>query len=161
MALEQIRVIENNYKNSNIDPNNNEDDAFIIECDCCDSKLEITKALTHIGALGQRYITCPCCGNETGVDALDGIELSIDNIEFPVHFLRINADRKVVKEIGADEIIRTIKTGICYLEEHNDEDYWYEAYGDMFLIIFNYDEDNEYYIVVAKDFYETYLPFED
>jgi hypothetical protein len=159
----RIKIIENNYKKENPKQNNENIDENLpiqITCEHCNSKLEITKDNTHIGWLGARFITCPCCRQEAMIEELDGITLTIDNLEFPVHFLRTNKDERNVKEVDTEEIIKDIKRGIEYFRNNKDEYYWFATYGDLFLIIFRYGGDEEYYIMVTKDFYEIELPFE-
>jgi hypothetical protein len=160
----RIKIIENNYKKESSEQNNeniDEDLPIQITCEYCDSKLEITKEDTHIGWLGASYITCPCCGGESMVDELDGITFTVDNIDFPVHFLRVNKNERHVKEVDAKEIVKDIRRGIEYFREHKDKYSWYTSYGDMFLTLLRYDGDEEYYVVVTKDYYETSIPFEE
>lgn len=130
-------------------------------CDNCDSELEITEEDTYIGWLGTRFITCPCCGEESMVEELEGITLTKDNIKFPVHFKRTNKDLKNVKEIDNDEIAKEINKAITYFRENKDEYSWYISYGDLFVIVFRYEEDEDYFVLVTRDFYETYIPFEE
>jgi hypothetical protein len=160
----RIKIIENNYKKNNIEQEYkdiDEDSPIQIVCEHCNSKLEITKDDTHIGWLGASYITCPCCGGESMVDELEGITLTIDNIDFPAHFLRVNKNERCVKEVNRKDIIKEVKRGIKYFREHKDEPYWYTSYGDMFIILFRYEGDEEYYVVITKDYYETFIPFEE
>ena len=131
-----------------------------IKCSECDSELEITEEDTHIGWMGARFINCPCCGEEAMVDELEGITLTKDNLEFPVHFNRTAKGLRNVVEVNSNEIIKEIQRGITYFREHKDEYYWYTSYGDLFLIVFRYSDDEEYFVMVTKDFYETYIPFE-
>ena len=154
-----IKVIQNNFNkiNSNKPVSPSTIHTF---CEHCDSELEFTKDDTHIGWLGAAYITCPCCGNESMVDELDGITLTKDNIEFPVHFQRCNKGMKHVKEVSNEEIVNEVRNGIEYFRKNKDEYYWYTSRGDLFMILFRYAGDEEYFVVVTKDFYETYIPFE-
>lgn len=148
-----MKVIKNNCSN-----NGNSDNKIHIECEYCGSELEITKADTHIGWLGAAFAKCPCCNQDSMVDEIDGIELTKDNIEFPRHFSRTNKDKKGVVEIKDWKIKEQITRGIEYLMTNKDESYWYTCFGDLFLVIFNDVEDREYYVLVTKDFYETYIP---
>lgn len=131
-----------------------------IICDKCDSELEIVEEDTHIGWLGAKFVTCPCCGEDTMIDELEGITLTKDNLEFPVHFNRTNKDLRKVVEVKSDEIIRNIKRAITYFRKNKDEWSWYTSYGDMFLNVYRFSGDEEYSVVVSKDFYETCIPFE-
>ena len=154
-----IKIIKNNYKiQSNEEPIKN--NKIRIHCSECDSELEITEEDTHIGWMGARFINCPCCGEEAMVDELDGITLTKDNLEFPVHFNRTAKGLRHVVEVNSDKIIKGIQKGITYFRRHKDEYYWYTSHGDLFLIVFRYSGDEEYFVMITKDFYETYIPFE-
>ena len=154
-----MKVLKNNYSSEEI---TKEVKPYVltINCDKCDSELEITEEDTHIGWMGARFISCPCCGEEAMVDELDGITLTKDNLEFPVHFNRTTKGLRHVVEVNSDEIIKEIQRGITYFRRHKDEYYWYTSHGDLFLIVFRYSGDEEYFVMVTKDFYETYIPFE-
>ena len=133
---------------------------LIIECDKCGSELEITKEDTHIGWLGAVYVTCPCCGEDTMVEEMEGITLTKDNIEFPLHFIRTNKELRNVSEVASDNIVKEIKKGIEYFRKNKDTHDWYISYGDLFISVYKYDEDKDYFVLVTKDFYETNIPFE-
>lgn len=151
-----MRVIRNNVSDKLIEIPK----VLPIQCEHCSSELEITEDDTHVGALGNQYITCPCCGNESIVYELDCINLTIDNIEFPTHFYRTSSEHGNAKEVSAVEIKKEIQRGIEYLRQHTDEDDWFIEYGDLHLTVRKYPGDEEYWVVVAKDFYQTYIPFE-
>ena len=153
-----MKVIKDNTSNS-IKAEKKVLDALKIHCSECGSELEITKEDTHIGWLGETFINCPCCGQEAIVEELDGIILTVDNVEFPVHFNRTALELGKLKEVSAYEIKKEIKKGVEYFRNNKNEFCWYTSYGALFLVMFRYPGDEEYWIVVTKDFYETYLPF--
>ena len=152
-----MKVLKNNCI-ENVKKNTPE--KITIECDKCGSELEITKEDTHIGWLGAAFVTCPCCGEDTMVDDIEGITLTKDNIKFPVHFLRTNKELRNVTEVTSDKIVKEIRNGIEYFRKNKDAYDWYTSYGDLFIIMYKYDEDKDYFVVVTKDFYETNIPFE-
>ena len=158
--VNNIKVLKDNSKNIEVKEENTMF-PLKIKCSQCDSELEIVEEDTHIGWMGARFITCPCCGEEAMVDKLDGITLTKDNLEFPVHFIRTAKGLRHVVEVNSDEIIKEIQRGITYFRENKDEFCWYTTYGDLFLVVFRYSGDEEYSVIVTKDFYETYVPFED
>lgn len=159
--MNTIKVLKNNSINrEKIKKENIPMFSLKFSCPECDSELEITEKDTHIGWLGAKYITCPCCGEESMVDELDGITLTKDNLEFPVHFNRTAKGLRHVVEVNSNEIVDGIKKAITYFRENKDEFCWYTSYGDLFLIVFRYSGDEEYFVMVTKDFYETYIPFE-
>lgn len=95
------------------------------------------------------------------VEELQGITLTKDNIKFPVHFYRTKTDKIGVKEVADQEVVDEIKRGIEYLRINKNEYYWFTSHGDLFLIIFKYDGDEEYNVLVTRDWYETNIPFEE
>ena len=158
--MSNIKVLKDNSKNIEVKEENIAMFPLKIKCSECGSELEITEEDTHIGWMGARFITCPCCGKEAMVDELDGITLTKDNLEFPVHFNRTTKGLRHVVEVNSDEIIKEIQKAITYFRVNKDEYYWYTSHGDLFLIVFRYSGDEEYFVMITKDFYETYIPFE-
>lgn len=156
-----IKVIQNNFNQNNLNKKVEvKPEVVHIICNHCDSELEVSKEDTHIGWLGAAFVKCPCCGQETMVDELEGITLTRDNINYPVHFNRTNKDLRNVIEVQKDEVIKEIQRGIDYFRTNKGESYWYSSHGDLFVIIFRYEGDEEYFVLVTRDFYETDIPFE-
>lgn len=154
-----MKVIKDNTGNK-LNAEKKVPDVLKIHCSECGSELEITKDDTHIGWLGAAFINCPCCGQEAMVEEMDGVTLNIDNIEFPLHFNRTTLELGKAKEVGASEIKKEIKRGVEHFRNNKDDFCWYTNYGDLFLVMFRYPGDEEYWVIVTKDFYETYIPFE-
>lgn len=151
-----MKVIKNNCIEK---PQETIQKQLIIKCDRCGSELEITEEDTYIGWLGSVCVTCPCCGRDTMIEDLEGITLTKDNLEFPIHFHRSHKDLKGIKEIASDEIIKEIRGAIEYFRKNKNEWHWYTSYGDLFLCVYRHPGDEEYFIMVARDFYETAIPF--
>ena len=158
--VSNIKILKDNSKNIEVKEENIKTFPLKIKCSECDSELEITEEDTHIGWMGARFINCPCCGEEAMVDELDGITLTKDNLEFPVHFNRTTKGLRHVVEVNSDEIINGIKKAITYFRENKDEWNWYTSRGDLFLSVYRHPGDEDYFVLVTKDFYETYIPFE-
>ena len=161
--VSNIKVLKDNSNKVEVKEENITLYPLKINCSECDSELEITEEDTYIGWMGARFINCPCCGNEAMIDEIDGITLTKDNLEFPVHFIRTTKGLRHIVEVNSNETVgehNGIFRGITYFREHKDEYYWYTSHGDLFLIIFRYSGDEEYFVMVTKDFYETYIPFE-
>mgnify|MGYP004566301333 FL=1 len=156
-----IKVIQNNFNQNNLNKKVEVKPKIVHTfCEHCDSELEISKEDTHIGWLGAAFVKCPCCKQESMVDELDGITLTKDNIDYPIHFNRTNKDLRNVVEVQKDKVIEEIQKGIDYFRTNKDESYWCTCYGDLFVIIFRYEGDEEYFVLVTRDFYETDIPFE-
>lgn len=155
-----VKIIKDNFLNSLAKEKKVKPKTVHIICDNCDSELEVSQEDTYIGCFGTPHIVCPCCGEETMVDELEGIILTKDNIKFPVHFIRTNRNMRHVVEINEEEITKSIQRGIDYFRKNKDEYYWYTSCGDLFLFVVRYEGDKEYFIMVTKDFYKMYIPFE-
>ncbi len=155
-----IKVIKNNYNKSNLSKEVNIPKRIRTVCENCESELEITENDTHIGWLGFKYITCPCCGEETSVEELECTDITKSNVKFPTHFLRVTKGLRNVKEEKEDRINEYIQEGISYLRKNKKETYWTAQTRDMFLIVFRYEGDEEYFVIVTKDYYETEVSFE-
>lgn len=154
-----MRVIENRYNKKQSSRSSDDVKELKIICNECDSVLEIAPEDSHIGWLGARFVTCPCCGKETMVEQLDGITLTKDNIEFPKHFLRSNKNMGC-KEVPSDFILSNIKESIMYFRRNKQEFAVELGAGDVSIHIYRYSGDKEYHIVVSRDWYETDIPFE-
>lgn len=145
-----MKVIKNNFKKTPIH----------IFCEHCGSELEVTQEDSHAGWLGIAHIKCPCCGQETMVEELEGITLTKNNIQFPEHFWHTNKDIREIEDVSNYEIQDVITKGITSLEQFNELDYFYTSFRNLLVVIFRNRTDEEYHIIVTKDFYETFIPFE-
>lgn len=155
-----IKVIQNNFNQNNLNKKVEVKPKVVHTfCEHCDSELEVSEEDAHIGWLGAAFVKCPCCGQETIVNELDGITLTRDNIEFPKHFYRTNKSLRDVIEITNEGIVNEIQKGIDYFRKNKDEYCWYTSYGDSFVIVFRYKNNKEYSVLVTKDFYDTDIPF--
>ena len=98
-----MKIIKNNYS---AEENKDQIKTIQITCDHCGSELEITEEDIYIGAYGAVYVICPCCGEEIMIEELEGVTLTMNNIEFPIHFVRSNKDIRNVKEVPFNEIVK-------------------------------------------------------
>lgn len=120
-------------------------------CEECRAELEYAFDDTHEGAFGLRYLTCPACGKEI-VTELDETKLTSDNIEFPKHFMAMGDGANNIED---EEIQKWVRQMLKFAEE-TDEPYGYffiTGTGNSKVILMAYED--EYDIVVAKDYYET------
>lgn len=119
-------------------------------CGECRSELEFGAEDAYEGALGAMYIKCPVCGHELIVGELDGVNLNSNNIEFPKHFFKFNG-----VDIDDEEIQQWVRKCLKVAEE-SDAPYGYfvqTGSGNSRVILMAYED--EYNIVVAKNYYET------
>ena len=133
-----------------LNKNMNEQKFYRQTCDECGAELEFSLEDTNIGALGVRYIKCPVCDKKIMTDELDGIDLNLNNIEFPKHFFEPGGE-----DIPDDRINDWVRACLQAAEE-TDEPYGYfvsTGSGNTMVIILAYED--EYQVLVTKDYYET------
>lgn len=151
-----MKVLVNNYNNEPIEYTSY---PRKVVCDRCGSELEYEKEDTRIGYLGVTHLDCPLCGEEIMLEGNErDIFLTKDNVKFPEHFWHTSKECGAV-EISGGRIEEYIRKGIEFFRENKDEFCWYTGTGDTRIFVFRYDGDEIYDIVVAKDFYETEIPF--
>lgn len=137
-----------------------------IKCTNCESLLEIEEDDICYGYLGMAYIRCPLCHEKTFIsdyDAKIGEELdekiNVDTIRFPDHFYHFGGDKTV--EVTNDEIRNWIKDGVEFFRKNPEAFCFNTGTGDTNVFVLNYCGDEEYNVVVAKNYYESSIPFDD
>lgn len=152
--MSNIRVIKNNFGKE-------EETETVVTtfCNECDSELEVSEDDTYIGWLGARFTTCPCCGKETMVDEMEGVTLTKDNLEYPQHFKHGSKYHGYV-EVSTEFILGEIRKVIDYFRKHKEEFAIELGAGDCIIHVYRNSGDEEYHVVVTRDWYETYIPFE-
>ena len=149
-----MKVIKDNSKknNSNIFP-------LKVVCENCSSELELEESDCYIGPFGAYYYTCPCCGDKVMLNEPEGITLTKDNLEFPTHYWHYGNGYEVTEEeinTRVKEMIEDLRTN----KSDDDYGFLYTAFGDTFMLVKRYPSDEEYYVVVAKNFYDANVQFE-
>lgn len=153
--MKVIKVIENKYVENQIEqpailePKYPKEDS----CEHCGSIFEYDAEDVEYGEFGCGYTTCPCCGKKTFLDD-EEIELTIDNLKYPIHFYHTSLEDGAV-DVSDVEIKKYIKIGIEYLHNNKDEFAWMTEIGTMFLSIYRFNDEREFSIIVSKDYYET------
>ena len=141
-----MKVLKNNYNNiveENITYPRD------LKCEYCSSELQYEESDVYIGALGGAYLKCPCCNNENMLeDNEKAIDLTKDNVEFPTHFFH------------NEEVKGAICRAVDYFRKNKEEFAWTTETGNLFMTVFKYDGDENYYVVVSNNYYSTYIPFE-
>ena len=157
-----MKVLKNNYKNE-IDMKI-EDKPYPrkLICESCHSELEYEKIDTRIGALGCVYIDCPLCGYDNMLLDEDeqGIDLTVNNIEFPTHFFHASKETGAVDVCNNKEVKECIHKAVNYFRENKDEYTWYTQYGNLFVQVYRYEGDENYWVLISNNYYDTYIPFE-
>ena len=157
-----MKILKNNYTNNNyIQEMSTKSNPRKHICENCESELEYEESDMRMGFAGCMHLDCPLCGYENMLEENENsITLKKDNIKFPTHFWRFCKDAGSV-EISSHEIENYIRRGIDYFRENKNEYCWYSGSGDSRIFIFKYAEDKSYEILVAKDFYEVEIPFNE
>lgn len=160
-----MKVIQNNYQNKTIAPSNNQKkmaEKVEVECENCGSILEVSREDTHVGWLGLQYATCPCCDYEMGIEEFDDdiIDICASNIKYPTHFT-INSKDFTAVEIDDDQINEWIQEGIDWFRCHKDQNSYYVGSGNAMMHMYRYSGDEEYDVVISKDYEEGSIQFEE
>lgn len=128
-------------------------------CEQCRRELEYTKSDLSIGEFGAAFIRCPYCNSDTCVDD-DSLTLTMNNVEFPKHFHHTSKENGAVDVCNNAEIKLHIKNAIEYFRKNKDAFVWHSECGNLSLIVFRYDGDENYDVVLSNNYYSTYIPFE-
>ncbi len=159
-----MKVLKNNYKNVGI-----EEDIEGIEpyprkhiCEECRSELEYEESDLRMGALGCMYLDCPCCGYGNMLEGNENtITLTVDNVEFPTHFFHTSKENGAVDVCNNDKIRERIRSAIKYFRKNKDKFVYQTESGNLFLVVFRYEGDEDYEVILTDNFYSTYIDFED
>ena len=138
-----MKIIQNNYELYNT-----LEEEYI--CEECNSVFEYNENDIWLDAKNNEYVTCPCCNHSCVVS----VPTTEDNIEFPKSFYKFGKNIDSFK-VNDKEITKTIKDTINWLKDNPEEYYRFIAYGDTFICVFNHED--EYYIIVAKDYFDSYI----
>lgn len=135
-----MRIIEDKYNKAK------ETEEYI--CEECNSVFEYDNYDIYIDKDGIESVNCPCCNHRCIVYT----PVTENNIEFPKNFYHFGVRDGAVK-IDNKEITSKIKEKILWLKNHPEEPYGYYSSGDTFLCVFNHQD--EYYIIVTKNYFDT------
>lgn len=129
-----------------------EEDEII--CTHCKSVLRVSEEDFNIGEYGASYIVCPCCKEKIESDNFPFINLTKDNVKFPKHYHCTKNSAKQLEDYEVDDKVRYC---IDFLQKYPKEPYRYFATGDSFIIVFNHTDEEDYYVMVAKDYFDTFV----
>lgn len=131
-------------------------------CGECRSELEYDKSSIRMGEYGCIHVKCPLCNYDNMIDDHeDNITLTIDNIEFPVHFHHVSEATGAKKRDTIEEVRNDIRRAVEYFRKNKDEYYWHTWCGNLFVMVRRWDGDEMYEIVVSNDFYNMEIDFEE
>ena len=157
-----MKILKNNYQKTNVEEKTKVKPYPRIHiCEECRSELEYEKSDLRMGALGCMYLNCPCCGYDNMIEENEmTITLTIDNVEFPTHFWHTSAETGAVDICNNDEVKERIRNAIEHFRKNKKEYAYQSQCGNLFLVVFRYEGDENYEVILTKDYYETYIPFE-
>ena len=155
-----MKVLKNNYNQYAEETNNDYPRKFV--CENCESELEYDKSDISIGMYGGAFVDCPLCGYKNYLD--DGendVDLTVDNIEFPVHFAHVSAETGAVDCCNNERIKNYIRKAIDYFRTNKNEYHWFTCTGNLYISVTRHEGDEDYWVVVSNNYYDTYIPFEN
>jgi hypothetical protein len=129
----------------------------LVTCQYCESRIELDEKDVSIGEFGVFWYRCPVCKRRDMVDELPGITLSKNTIEFPTHFHHFVDG----VDIQPEDIKKWIGEAIDFFRENPDSFTYITGSGNTGVMVQNYSGDEDYYVVVTKDFYDINIPYED
>ena len=106
---------------------------------------------------------CPLCNDSNYLYDEDlEFRLTKDNVQFPKHFHHSSKDNEAVDTCNSEHVEKWIKHGIECIRNSLDDDWaHYTGSGNTMVHIYKHDDDEDYYVCVSHDYYDTYIPFEE
>jgi hypothetical protein len=159
-----MKVLKDNYTQSYINETVENTKPYPRKtiCEQCGSELEYEKSDVYVGFLGAAYVRCPLCNCENMIeDNEKTIELTKYNVEFPTHFWYTSKETGAADCCNNKEILECINKAIDYFRKHKNEFSWYTCYGNLYVHVMRYEGDEDYWVVVSNNYYETHIPFEE
>ena len=151
-----MKVLKNNYNTVFADDTEKE-----LICEVCTSQLEYDDSDIVIGQYGCAFVKCPLCGYENYLDdCKHEITLTKNNVEFPTHFAHTSEETGAVNCFTNNEIKAYINKAIEYFRNNKDADHWFTCTGNLYISVTRWEGDENYWVVVSNDHYDTYIPFE-
>ena len=137
-----MRIIENNFKYKQETPT----EEYI--CEECNSVFEYEDEDICIDNDNIEFVKCPCCGHK----CITYTPPTIKTIKFPKNFYQFGVHEGAIN-ISDSEITNDIRECLKWFEKNPTEPFKYIGKGNTFLCVFNHED--EYYIMVAKNYFET------
>lgn len=133
-----------------------------LTCEKCGSSLEYEESDLRMGEYGCMHIDCPLCGYDNMIDDNENnITLTVDNIEFPLHFYHISKETDAVDICNNEHVKSYLRKAIDYFRKNKKEYDWGNwITGNFYIHVHRYSGDEEYQVIVSNDFYGMNIPFE-
>ena len=158
-----MKVLKDNYNTNNIDENVEKTKPYPRKfvCNSCGSELEYEEPDLRMGSFGYVHLDCPLCGYDNMIeDNENNITLTKDNIQFPTHFWHTSKKNNAIDTCNNEEVRKCIKDAVEFFRKNKDEFCWFTSYGNLYVVVYRWDGDKEYEIIVCNDHYSMYIPFE-
>ena len=161
-----MKVLKDNYKKEKYieDVKQAEPYPRSLICEECNSELEYEESDMRMGEYGCMHIDCPLCGYDNMLDDNEhNITLTVDNIEFPVHFHHTSTETCAVDCCDNETIKKYLYKAIDYFRKNKDEgslDWGGHITGNLYINVHRYCGDENYEVTISNDFYSMYIPFE-
>lgn len=161
-----MKVLKDNYNEETVRENTKRIVPYprTLTCEKCNSELEYEKSDLRMGLYGCNHIDCPLCGYDNMLDDNEeNIVLTVDNVDFPIHFFHTSVDTGAVDRCNNEEIRKCIRKAVDYFRRNKDEDsldWGGHITGNLYINVHRYSGDENYEVTISNDFYETYIPFE-
>lgn len=132
-------------------------------CENCKSELEYEKSDLRMGEYGHMHIDCPLCQHDNMLEENENnITLTVNNIEFPIHFHHTSKDTGAVDCCNNNTIKEYLYKAINYFRKNKDEyDWGGHITGNLYIQVHRYSDDKEYDVTISNDFYSMEIPFEE
>ena len=65
----------------------------------------------------------------------------------------------MIKQYEVEEIRERLRSAITYFRKNKDEYIWHSWCGNLYVMVHRWSGDEEYEVVVSKDFYNMEIPF--
>lgn len=116
-------------------------------CENCGHHFSTTSPM-EIGVYGEYYVECPRCRQRVYLD--DGIDITTDNLK-----LEYFSSHEDAKPVEFPEIKAWIDKGIKHLKENPDENYYYTATGDSFVLVTR--DGEEFYVMYSNNYRDVWI----
>ena len=136
-------ILENNYKT--------------VICPNCHSKLGVEKSDIKETTYGALLVKCPCCDELIEYGQID---ITPDNIKFPLHFYYFGDDG-TTPDIEEKDVRKFLRRAIDSIRIEKENFGFMSLGGRSYMSIKRYPGDEDYEVIIAPNYYHTYIDFTD
>lgn len=159
-----MKVLKNNYNEIATTATNIIKKLYPREltCEKCGSSLEYEESDLRMGEYGCMHLKCPLCGYKNMIDDNENnVTLTVDNIEFPLHFHHVSKETGAVDICNNEHVKSYLHKAIDYFRKNKEEYDWGSwMTGNLYIHVHKYSGDEQYDVIVSNDFYNMHIQFE-